>query len=321
MSLTSHLKDSKSPVRRFFSERFPNTRSVIRECRSTITDAETIRPAIPVPWGTIGIALDYRLRYYFGITPSHDLVAWAGAKRVSDDEIWESVGIGSYAIKAGPNDPSLPRGTIESFFQDLDEVLPELRPAGRQLDRQQEETLTRYCIVLALFEEVFRAGPRPTSPLFTGEAKTTSSELLAIPETHWIDDICSLSSLFYARFGEALADPVILNPTFDGSKDLGGADGDFILNNCLIDIKATIKPGVTKPMLYQLLGYVLLDYSNQYQINDVGLYFARQGVLLQWSLQDLLGSLVNGVVPPLKELREQFQQVAQSANQESKARR
>jgi hypothetical protein len=168
MSLTSRLNDSKSPVRRFLSERFPNTRSVIRECRNTITNAETIRPTMPVPWSTLGIALDYRLRYYFGLTPARDLVAWAGAKRVSDDDIWEDVGIGSYAIKARPNEPSLPRTAIESFFQELDEVLPELRPAGRQLDRQQEETLSRYCIVLALFEEVSRAGPRRESPLLVG---------------------------------------------------------------------------------------------------------------------------------------------------------
>jgi hypothetical protein len=114
---------------------------------------------------------------------------------------------------------------------------------------------------------------------------------------------------------------VVLNPAFDGSKDVGGPDGDFILNDCLIDIKATINPGVTNIMLYQLLGYVLLDYSNQYQINNVGVYPARQGVVLQCPLQDLLNQLANGVVAPLQELREQFQQVAHTAIQKSKPAR
>ena len=65
-------------------------------------------------------------------------------------------------------------------------------------------------------------------------------------------------------------------------------------------------------MLYQLLGYVLLDYSNKYQIHEVGIYLARQGVFLRWPITELLNRLVGGVAPPLKELREHFQQVIET---------
>ena len=58
--------------------------------------------------------------------------------------------------------------TIENFSHSLDQVLLRLQPAGQQLSRNQEEELARFCIVLALFEEIFRAGPRPGSPLFPG---------------------------------------------------------------------------------------------------------------------------------------------------------
>lgn len=87
----SHLKDPRSPVRKFFSEQFPNTRPVTRECGRALSDAATIRPTRIVPYTTLGIALDYRLRYYFSVTPSEDLVAWPGAARVSDSPLgqWE----------------------------------------------------------------------------------------------------------------------------------------------------------------------------------------------------------------------------------------
>ena len=168
MSLTSHLKDSKSPIKKFLEEQIPNTRKVTGECAALLRDVGTIRTIDNVPYSTLGIALDYRLRYYFSVTPFRDLVAWHGAKRISNEPIWDDVEAGSHAIGAGPNDPTLPMETIESFFHSLDQVLPRLQPAGQQLSRNPEEELASFCIVLALFEEIFRAGPRPGPPLFPG---------------------------------------------------------------------------------------------------------------------------------------------------------
>ena len=74
---------------------------------------------------------------------------------------------------------------------------------------------------LALFEEVFRGGTRHGSPLFLGDDKTTVPALLTVSESHWVDDICSLSWLFHDQFGEVLTHPNTLNPTFDGSRGVG----------------------------------------------------------------------------------------------------
>jgi hypothetical protein len=173
--------------------------------------------------------------------------------------------------------------------------------------------------VLALFEEVFRAGARPGSPLFLGEAKTTASALLSICQSHWVDDLCSLSWLFHEQFAEVLSNPATLSPTFDGSRDVGGADADLILDGCLIDFKATINPRVTNLLLYQLLGYVFLDYSNQHKMHEVGIYFARQGVHIKWPLPDLLNRLTGGEAPPLDELRGHFKRAVGSASLRLKA--
>ncbi len=106
----------------------------------------------------------------------------------------------------------------------------------------------------------------------------------------------------------------VLNPTFDGSRDVGGADADLIVDGCLLDIKARVGPRLLQgDDLYQLLGYVLLDYPDRYGIGEAGIYFARQRRMLHWPLEDLIGGLSGGDAPPLHELRDQFCSLVQDS--------
>ena len=79
MSLTGHLKDRNSPICQFLRTQFPNTRSFLEEARKQIRRPGTIQPDEDVPWGVIGTALDYRIRYYFDVTPYNELAAYKGA--------------------------------------------------------------------------------------------------------------------------------------------------------------------------------------------------------------------------------------------------
>ena len=212
-----------------------------------------------------------------------------------------------------PTTQRLSADLIKGFFNKLDEFLAAVKPANRLLKRSDEEHLARCCYVLALFENVARSGRAAESPLVLGDRKTTVSELLSIPENQWVDDLCQMSSLFYERCKEHLSGTAILNPKFEGSRDVGGADADIILSSCLIDIKTTVNPRVTGDWLYQLLGYVLLDYGDQYRLDSVGVYLTRQGVLLQWPLNWLMSHLIGSPSPPLEELRRSFKSVAQSS--------
>ena len=45
--------------------------------------------------------------------------------------------------------------------------------------------------------------------------------------------------------------------------------------------------------VYQLLGYALLNYSNQYNIDRLGVYSARYGKLTEWPLERVT-SLMSG---------------------------
>jgi hypothetical protein len=120
-----------------------------------------------------------------------------------------------------------------------------------------------------------------------------------------------MSWAFYENHAELIARPAILNPTFDGGVDLDGADADLIVDGCLLELKATIQPNIVRPeWLYQLLGYALLDYSNEYRIDAVGFYFARQSRLISWPLDKFIDAMTDGVSPSLSQLRAEFAAIA-----------
>lgn len=291
MSLTSHLDRPDSPVSQFLREHFPHANDLARACSPQLAGVPPLRPAASggYPYPTVGTALDYRLRYYFAVTPPDQFVAWRAAVLLS----------------VAP--PFIDQC---AFFTELSQVVAEINPVGRRLDAQQEAQLARYCYVLALFEAIYRAGPQIKSPLYTPPNRTVA-DLLAKASDAVVADLCALSWGFHDHCTALLARPAVLNPTFDGSHDIGGADADLIVDGCLIDIKTTVKPRVDPSWLYQLLGYVLLDYTDRYQIRAVALYLARQQRLLRWPLDAFLANLAGSVAPPLADVRARFQAVLQ----------
>lgn len=71
-----------------------------------------------------------------------------------------------------------------------------------------------------------------------------------------------------------------LNPTFDGSSEVGGADANMIIDNTLWDIRTTAKSSpLTIDTILQQVGYYLLDYSNTYGISQITWYYTRQNCL------------------------------------------
>lgn len=123
MSLTSHLDDTKSPIRRFLCEEFPDTRTFLASARKQVRQAKIIKPEIAVRWGTVATALDYRIRYYFAVTPYKDLVAYRGASFLS---IFQSDVI-SFELLESDDDTVRLKNEYLEFFQSLDE-LTELAP-------------------------------------------------------------------------------------------------------------------------------------------------------------------------------------------------
>ncbi len=402
MSLSSHLRDKNSPVKQFIQEQFPNTKAApfLVDARKQVAAGFTLRPApgTGFPWSVIGTAMDYRLRYYFDVTPVEHFVAYRGALRITDQQplrksprldfhwtgsdeepiivfdrdtgrlldtyypskaaalagellpssaaIAYDVGPHDLAVHAGPLVPEqeyqsyarifleviafanqvLSEGVASSgatrplkrvyrnFFKSLDRFTSHREPRSRRLTAENEDVLNQYCVVLSLLEQVVRAGLKPTSPLATGKFRSVNA-LLIVAEPLWLDDMRRLSWRFYDGFSHLLELSHILNPIFDGSLDVGGADADLIVDGTLIDIKTSVKPEVKADYIWQLLGYTLLDYSDRYHIDSIGLYMSRQGILFKWDLAEAIADLCPGQPPSIAELRAKFQEVVDTRSQ------
>lgn len=320
MSLTGELKKKASPVTCWFEESLANVAPISKEWYAKVKPVPIVRPdtKLSIP-PTVGTAFDYRLRYYFAVTPIEELVAATGMRLV---DAQRRIGTQRAAPDAfldqygSPPAAASPIGELLLDFRErLAAFLAEVQPTGRELGREAEQLLCRYCYVLAWFDEPFRAGLFINSPLYTLQRGATVDDLLALPDQIWIDDLVALSHLFaqnsYAEFalGEA-----ILNPRFSGSNEIGGADADLIADRCLIEIKTTVSPKFSrKRILYELLGYVFLDYEDEYAIDAVAVYLSRQALTIRWPLIELLGTLLECDRVSVPELRASFREAVRVA--------
>ena len=315
MSLTSHLNNPTSPIGQFIKQRFAQTARLTKAANLQLKAAETLRPALSgslYPYAPIGTAIDYRIRYAFDVTPYQQLVAWHGALLLTAKPV-ESLTLtpNYFDIMQGVAQGPYPLKLVRQFFESLDYTLQTIQPVGRRLDAEAEHLLDRYCVVLSFFEQVFRSNAYLQGPLLQPTMKQSVEELLAIPQDSWLDDLSQIFNLFYARYHDLLSHPYILNPTFAGSLDIGGADADLVVDRCLIDIKASVSPQIKAEYLYQLAGYLLLDYDDQLHMNAVAIYMARQGMLFTWPVAEFLHQLTGNDSAELGALRREFRKLFQ----------
>lgn len=88
----------------------------------------------------------------------------------------------------------------------------------------------------------------------------------------------------------------LLNPLFGkASRAIGGADADLILDDMLIDIKATQHLVLTREIFNQIVGYYVLhelsglkDGRRKSRIHRLGVYFARHAHLEIFEVKDVV---------------------------------
>ena len=95
--------------------------------------------------------------------------------------------------------------------------------------------------------------------------------------------------------------PRLQAPTFAGSVAVGGGDGDLICAQSLIEFKAVAEPSTKH--LRQLIGYTLIDWDNQYALDQVALLYVRHGRLITWRVDELF-PLMGGHQVTLQSLRD-----------------
>ncbi|MDF2049865.1 hypothetical protein [Arthrobacter sp. Cr_A7] len=170
------------------------------------------------------------------------------------------------------------------------------------------ELAARAAWALALCVSAYRAGADWASlvPDLVRSDDFTVDRMLEQADDAAVTELIALKELAEERLIPKLTGPLSLGPTFDLSKrgpaQRIAAEADLIAGGLLIDIKTTLAPrnkaGLRPDVLktdnvYQLLGYALLDYSNQYNIDRVGIFSARYGTLTEWPLERVT-SLMSG---------------------------
>lgn len=139
----------------------------------------------------------------------------------------------------------------------------------------------RAAVHLAQIDPIYRAGYIDPN---LGEVDD-----LVIQELRELIEIVS-NEAFIAK------DYCLLNPTFgDASLEVGGADADFIIDGCLVDIKTIKSARFTRDQFNQLVGYYILhdiggiDGERNITITSLGVYYSRYGELCTFPVAPLLG--------------------------------
>jgi hypothetical protein len=286
VSLTSLLDESQSATRAFLLDAFPLVREAARSATWGVADRPTILPPPAAPEGLLGTAFDYRLRA--AIAPFDPRTSFAAAGLLDLRPIRNPVGPrGPHGCSRSCHRRHVVTETVmhPRVFEELLEELAATPERGRDLD---DLSFARATLLLALLESIYRSGIQPRRLILSRRTRVrTPAELLALVPEAWARDVIALVRRALAHV--PLAEPLILNPTFAGSRDTGGADADLISGRTLVELKTRRHAEVKAVDLFQLLGYVLLDYPDEYAVRRVGIYLARQGWYREWSLDELAG--------------------------------
>ncbi|MGC5307688.1 hypothetical protein [Micromonospora zamorensis] len=296
-ALTSDVTDVNSPVARWLRATFPHHHDVQADYREA-AGLPRVLPSPAVALGTQGAAIDWWLRFLIDPAPSVRL-AVAGLR--SGRAPCERAGLELLHDLGAVDDDGNHAGPI--------------RPA--RFRKRPDEWWARMSYALALLVELYRAARVDGSRLMQLGPDSRASDLLALANAEEVADLIAMRDLAVEKLLPGLpSGPVASGSTFEGSADLN-ADADLIVGGVLVDFKATqgrARPdgsraaGLTRVDIDQLLGYVLLDYSDAFALHSVAIYALRYGHYAAWPLDDLCAELAGRPID-LAAMRQEFARV------------
>jgi hypothetical protein len=157
--------------------------------------------------------------------------------------------------------------------------------------------LASACWALALLTEVYRNPLVMTSgPLERFQyQRPSASQLLELTPPAALGQLAAFRDVFATSLLPELAcrpGHWVLGPVFTGSA-LIKADADLITAGLLLDLKTDSRFSLGLTVLFQVIGYALLDFNDAYGLTDVGIFSARYAHLTTWGISELLGELAS----------------------------
>lgn len=211
-------------------------------------------------YSLVGTAFDYLMRFYLNyLNPKANTQKW-----VAEDAV-KLIEDAEYHQKAV--------GIINDSKTNYDKYL---------LNGILSTDLIVNCLQLAQLDAVYRAGYLEPN--------------LGMVDARDISDLTNL--LEVAKQRDFRAKKIcVLNPTFGKASNLvGGADMDVLMDGTLIDIKTTKFLGMKRDYYHQLIGYYILSKIGgihgvtEANIENLGVYYSRHGILHEISVEEAIGS-------------------------------
>jgi hypothetical protein len=301
VTLKQAVEDPGSPLRAFFSERLPYTKALRTTWQQRGLNSVAIKPTVTViktragkehtyPYDEVGHAAELRLILLF--TPDLKCATAAHVQHPITKKPWAAVN-------------SLQTELAATWA----------RTSGfTALSDDEERRLLGLCYVAGLFDQYTRIGPYPGLPLLETPPDATVDHLIeSLAADACLDDLFMIvraARPVLADLGTQ-TNHVIAGPAFAGSADVGGADGDLIVDGTLLEIKTRLKLDLQQRHLYQLVAYALLDYDDVHCIRELAIFSARHSNLARWLLRDVI-TVLAGAPLELDQLRRELRAHLQS---------
>jgi hypothetical protein len=255
MSLTSFLEQN-ADVRAEFLAHFTKPEFRVK--------SPLLAPPLTTSYGLAGTAFDYLLRFS---------VEKLNAQTTASEWVAEQ-GLEAVSVYCS-------RATVKKAKGCLDEAKKRHRAFLRSSRTLPPPAMIEAAVWLASLDTVFRCG-------------LVSPKMFAPAPRALIKDLQTMLSVMPAQHFRAKS-RCVLNPTFGrGSELVGGADADLIIDDTLIDVKATKHLVFDREYFNQLAGYYVLSCIGGVEscaeagIKHLAIYYARYGFLHRVSVADCI---------------------------------
>lgn len=285
MSLTSFVE--RPDVKKELSRRFPKPRYSM--------GAPILAPPQTTNYSQVGTAFDYLLRWYVHrLNPEAVTSGWV-AQAAVDGPL--SPLVDEVTIYA---DGGLEVKSQNPLHKKAKQILKSAKASCAQYLRSGKITdgLLGNVLLLAQMDAMVRPG-------------YIVDEHFGKVDARDVADLKKLISVVDPQHFKAKR-LCILNPTFgEGSRLVGGADADILIDGTLIDIKTTKSPYFNQRYYHQLIGYLVVSRiggvdgaPSKAKIHNVAVYFSRHAQLASYRVKDMLDE------PELVSFAEWFRRVA-----------
>ncbi len=268
MSLISFL-DNKD-VRERFRQEFKKPRFSVKK--------DLLAPPLTKRYSLIGTAFDYLLRFYLEhLNPDAVTEKWVAELSLGYplSPLLKNVVLNLDTGQISFTETDLTR-KVQQIIEQAKKAHSDYLSSGEMTDDVIES-----CLLLAQLDPISRAG-------FIDKSLGTAYK----------EDVADLRKLISIVNPEVFRAQklCLLNPAFgEGSRLVGGADADLVIDDTIIDIKTTKKLELRRQYFDQLIGYYVLheisgvgELKPKPEITKVAVYFSRHAYLYTLSLQEII---------------------------------